>query len=69
MHTTQNYSQNTITSTSSSRIGSTEGDAHEQTFTVECIVEDLSQAVIGVASSRRKAEQSAAAQVLELIKK
>ncbi|MGS0679548.1 ribonuclease III [Shewanella sp. 125m-7] len=47
----------------------TEGDAHEQTFTVECIVEDLSQAAVGVASSRRKAEQSAAAQVLELMKK
>ncbi|MGS0726286.1 putative dsRNA-binding protein, partial [Shewanella sp. 0m-11] len=47
----------------------TEGDAHEQTFTVECIVEDLSQVAVGVASSRRKAEQSAAAQVLELMKK
>ena len=46
-----------------------EGDAHDQTFTVECRIEDLSQSVIGVASSRRKAEQIAAAQVLELLKK
>ncbi|MGL5488723.1 MAG: ribonuclease III, partial [Shewanella sp.] len=46
-----------------------EGDAHDQTFTVECRIDDLSQSVIGVASSRRKAEQIAAAQVLELLKK
>ncbi|MFB2686857.1 ribonuclease III [Shewanella mangrovisoli] len=46
-----------------------EGDAHDQTFTVECRIDDLSESVIGVASSRRKAEQIAAAQVLELLKK
>ncbi|MCE9685322.1 MULTISPECIES: ribonuclease III [Shewanella] len=46
-----------------------EGEAHDQTFTVECRVDGLSQSTIGVASSRRKAEQLAAAQVLELLKK
>ncbi|MCL2913403.1 ribonuclease III [Shewanella corallii] len=46
-----------------------EGEAHDQTFTVECRVSDMNQAVIGVGSSRRKAEQMAAAQVLELLKK
>ncbi|WP_299002614.1 ribonuclease III [uncultured Shewanella sp.] len=47
----------------------TVGEAHNQTFTVECMVKDLSEPIVGVASSRRKAEQIAAAQVLELIKK
>ena len=45
------------------------GEAHAQTFTVECYVEELKKPLVGVASSRRKAEQIAAAQVLELIKK
>ncbi|MBV7314229.1 ribonuclease III [Shewanella sp. NIFS-20-20] len=46
-----------------------EGEAHDQTFTVECRIKDLADAVMGVGSSRRKAEQIAAAQVLELLKK
>ena len=46
-----------------------EGEAHDQTFTVECRITDLADVVIGVASSRRKAEQLAAAQVLELLNK
>ncbi|MGL4475370.1 MAG: ribonuclease III [Shewanella sp.] len=46
-----------------------EGEAHDQTFTVECRIKDLAEPVIGVGSSRRKAEQIAAAQVLELLKK
>lgn len=46
-----------------------QGEAHDQTFTVECRIDSLSQPVIGVGSSRRKAEQLAAAQVLELLKK
>jgi len=45
------------------------GEAHEQTFTIECYVEELRNPVVGVASSRRKAEQLAAAQALELIKR
>ncbi|WP_434940281.1 ribonuclease III [Shewanella sp. HL-SH8] len=46
-----------------------EGEAHDQTFTVECRITDLANVVTGVASSRRKAEQLAAAQVLELLNK
>ncbi|MCL1073642.1 ribonuclease III [Shewanella dokdonensis] len=45
-----------------------EGEAHDQTFTVECRVAELAAVVTGTGSSRRKAEQQAAAQVLELIK-
>ncbi|WP_372869890.1 ribonuclease III [Shewanella sp.] len=45
-----------------------EGEAHDQTFTVECRVIDIADPVVGVGSSRRKAEQMAAAQVLELLK-
>ncbi|MBR9726650.1 ribonuclease III [Shewanella intestini] len=45
-----------------------QGEAHNQTFTVECRVHELDQAVTGIASSRRKAEQLAAAKVLEKIK-
>ena len=45
------------------------GEAHAQTFTIECYVEELRKPVVGVASSRRKAEQLAAAQALELIKR
>ncbi|GGP40557.1 MULTISPECIES: ribonuclease III [Shewanella] len=46
-----------------------EGEAHDQTFTVECKISELNEVVTGVASSRRKAEQLAAAQVLELLNK
>lgn len=46
-----------------------DGEAHDQTFTVECRIQDLNEVVTGVASSRRKAEQLAAAQILELINK
>ncbi|WP_417761275.1 ribonuclease III [Shewanella sp.] len=48
---------------------SIEGEAHNQRFTVECRIEGLNDAVTGVGSSRRKAEQQAAAQALELLKK
>ncbi|AZG35269.1 MULTISPECIES: ribonuclease III [Shewanella] len=46
-----------------------DGEAHDQTFTVECRISELDKVVTGVASSRRKAEQLAAAQVLELLNK
>ncbi|GAA5192363.1 ribonuclease III [Ferrimonas gelatinilytica] len=46
---------------------SVEGDAHDQTFTVRCDVDGLSEPVIGRGGSRRKAEQAAAAQTLELL--
>ncbi|GIU51712.1 ribonuclease III [Shewanella sp. KT0246] len=45
------------------------GDAHNQTFTVECRISEIDKVVTGVSTSRRKAEQLAAAQVLELINK
>lgn len=41
------------------------GEAHCQTFTVECNVPNLDRTFIGVAGSRRKAEQSAAEQILK----
>jgi len=42
----------------------TEGEAHEQTFTVECRVDDLGIAAAGQGASRRAAEQAAAELVL-----
>ncbi len=36
------------------------GEPHDQTFTVECAAQGLSQPALGVGSSRRKAEQAAA---------
>jgi ribonuclease-3 len=42
----------------------TEGEAHEQTFTVECRVDDLGIAATGKGASRRAAEQAAAQAVL-----
>lgn len=42
-----------------------QGDAHEQTFHVTCRVEQLAQPVRGTGSSRRRAEQKAAAEVLK----
>ncbi|MDG2960716.1 ribonuclease III [Bisgaard Taxon 10/6] len=44
-----------------------QGEAHCQTFTVECHVENLDRTFIGVASSRRKAEQAAAEQILKVL--
>ena len=43
------------------------GKDHKQNFTVRCSVEGLSQSVTAQGSSRRKAEQAAAEQALELI--
>ena len=47
----------------------TEGEAHEQTFTVECRVDDLGIAASGVGASRRAAEQAAAEGVLAQLEK
>lgn len=46
---------------------SVEGEAHAQTFTIECHVEMLSRHTLGIGSSRRHAEQQAAAKALELL--
>ena len=47
----------------------TEGEAHEQTFTVECRVDDLGLAASGQGGSRRAAEQAAAVAVLDQLEK
>lgn len=41
-----------------------EGEAHDQTFTVECHTDYLAEHTTGIGSSRRHAEQQAAAQAL-----
>ncbi|WP_373190796.1 ribonuclease III [Halomonas sp.] len=45
-------------------VTSVEGEAHAQTFTVECHVEVLEERTLGIGASRRHAEQQAAAQAL-----
>jgi ribonuclease-3 len=47
----------------------TEGEAHDQTFIVECRVDDLGTAATGRGASRRAAEQAAAEAVLALLEK
>ena len=47
----------------------TEGEAHDQTFTVECRVDDLGIAAEGRGASRRAAEQAAAEGVLAQLDK
>ncbi|MFD0965535.1 ribonuclease III [Seminibacterium arietis] len=42
----------------------TEGEQHRQVFTVECKVKNIDRTFIGKGSSRRRAEQSAAEQIL-----
>jgi ribonuclease-3 len=43
------------------------GDAHEQSFTISCEVPILELAAVGEGASRRRAEQLAAARLLELL--
>ncbi len=43
------------------------GSAHEQTFTVQCAVQLIADTTTGVGISRKKAEQQAAEQMLELL--
>ena len=47
----------------------TEGEAHEQTFVVECRVDEMGVAESGTGGSRRAAEQSAAQAVLKALEK
>jgi len=47
----------------------TEGEAHDQTFTVECRVDDLGLTATGKGTSRRAAEQAAAEGVLVQVEK
>jgi ribonuclease-3 len=43
------------------------GEPHNQVFQVICMVDELNQRIMGSGSSRRKAEQDAASQVLSLL--
>jgi len=47
----------------------TEGEAHDQLFTVECRVDDLALNATGTGASRRAAEQAAAAGVLSKLER
>ncbi|PTB85009.1 ribonuclease III [Pseudidiomarina aestuarii] len=47
------------------QVVSTQGQAHNQQFTVSCTVAGIDKPVMGTGTSRRKAEQAAAQQVLE----
>ena len=51
------------------RVVATEGAAHRQTFEVECVVGELKLAATGTGSTRRIAEQNAAAQILKQVAK
>ncbi len=44
------------------------GEAHNQEFTVQCEIDGLQDAIVGIGSSRRKAEQAAAEKALEQLK-
>lgn len=46
----------------------TEGEAHDQSFTVKALLPDSGYEAIGKGSSRRRAEQAAASTLLEMIK-
>ncbi|WP_439328498.1 ribonuclease III [Lonepinella sp. BR2357] len=61
----QEYLQGKGLSLPSYQIIKTTGEAHCQTFTVECHAENFDHTFIGVANSRRKAEQAAAEQILK----
>lgn len=49
------------------RVAATRGAAHRQTFEVECRVAELALAASGTGTSRQRAEQAAAAKLLEQI--
>lgn len=50
------------------KVSSMDGAAHEQVFTVECLVEGVEKPTLGTGSSRRQAEQEAAAEALHCLK-
>jgi ribonuclease-3 len=50
------------------RVVATLGEAHQQTFDVECEVAELDRSERGIGASRRAAEQSAAAAMLQFLK-
>lgn len=50
------------------RVAATTGAAHQQTFDVECLIEELHHTERGLGGSRRAAEQAAAAAMLNHLK-
>jgi ribonuclease III len=50
-------------------VESVEGEAHQQIFVVSCLVTDIAEKAIGRGTSRRRAEQDSAEQMLGIIKK
>ena len=50
------------------KVVSIEGEAHAQTFKMECVIEKLHITTVGEGASRRVAEQQAAQLALEAIK-
>lgn len=50
-------------------VESIEGEAHQQMFTVSCLVEGVSGKTLGKGTSRRRAEQESAQAMLEVLKK
>ncbi|OGT38110.1 MAG: ribonuclease III [Gammaproteobacteria bacterium RIFCSPHIGHO2_12_FULL_37_14] len=51
------------------KVDGTEGEAHQQLFTVSCQVEGVEKKSLGKGTSRRRAEQEAAQMMLEVLKK
>ena len=50
-------------------VESVEGESHQQTFVVSCSVEGVAEKVLGKGTSRRRAEQEAAENMLGIMKK
>lgn len=50
------------------RVVATLGEAHRQTFDVECLVEELRRSERGIGASRRAGEQAAAAAMLQYLR-
>ncbi len=63
----QEYLQSRKSTLPSYAIESIEGSDHDQVFIVKCNIEGLDEQVLGKGSSRRKAEQNAAARGLSLL--
>nr|WP_255605979.1 ribonuclease III [Thalassolituus sp. ST750PaO-4] len=63
----QEYQQGRKSSLPKYEVLNVEGPTNEQVFTVECRIPELADAIVAQGSSRRGAEQSAAAQVLTLL--
>jgi len=63
----QEYQQARKSSLPKYDVMSVEGPTNEQVFTVECRIPELDNAIVALGSSRRGAEQTAAAQVLTIL--